>query len=430
MQMQGKALCVVIYIGEDNRHQGKPLYAALLDFLRREGAMGATVTRGMAGFGARSRIHTANIVDLSTDLPIKVEWIDHPEQIDRLIPLVRAMIGDGLITIGELEVIQYAAGRRPDPLEQSVGNIMRTSVTTVLPQTPVARIIDLLIDRGYRCLPVVDTDRHVVGIITDGDLLRQANLPARLGLYGTIPAESLRAQFAELASSTGVATDVMTEPVVTVDADETLRNLVTKMNLHDLKRLPVVDSNGHLVGLVTRLDLLQTLEYQGLGDDTSQQQPPRCGSSIPELMNVSPPTVTPDALLEDVLHALEQSHQQRVMVVDSTGKITGIVTDGDILRRSQDRENPTLLHRLRGLITGEMAGDEVMLNQDETAADLMTSPVFTVRSNTPLADALRVMLRHQIKRLPVVDEENRLIGLLGRTSLLNGLVGQSGIQTE
>ncbi len=241
MQMQGKALCVAIYIGEDNRHQGKPLYVALLEFLRREGAMGATVSRGLAGYGARSRIHTANIIELSSDLPIKLEWVDHSEQIDRLMPLVRAMVGDGLITINEVEVIQYAAGRRPDPLEQSVGNIMRTSVTTVAPETPVAGIITLLIERGYRCLPVVNADHCVVGIITDGDLLKHANLLARLGLYGTIPADKLRAQFIELASSPVTAADIMTEPVIEVSADETLRKLIVKMNLHDLKRLPVVD---------------------------------------------------------------------------------------------------------------------------------------------------------------------------------------------
>lgn len=426
MQMQGKARRVTVYVGEDNRYQGRPLYTALLEFLRSEGAMGATVTRGSAGFGARSRIHTANIIDLSTDLPIKLEWIDHPELVDRLLPRVRAMVGDGLITIDELEVIQYAAGRQPDPLEQRVGNIMRTAPTTVTTETPATEIITLLIERGYRCLPVVDDDYCVVGIITDGDLLRQANLPARLGLYGTIPPDVLRDQFDELASSKTSAAEIMAEPVVTVDIENNLRKLVTKMDLHDLKRLPVVDTDDHLVGLVTRLDLLRTLEYHALGEDSAQRKRPRAGNSIAELMNVSPPTVGPEASLEEVVRALELSHQQRVLVVDRNNKVIGIVSDGDILRRSQDREDPGLLRRLRSLVTGESQTDDGVLNQDETAANLMTVPVFTVKADTPLDEALRLMLRHQIKRLPVVDEEKRLMGLLGRSSLLNGLVGQTG----
>ena len=73
MQLHGKASRVTIYIGEDNRHQGKPLYTALLELLRKEGAAGATVTRGLAGFGAHSRIRTANLVTLSADLPLRVE---------------------------------------------------------------------------------------------------------------------------------------------------------------------------------------------------------------------------------------------------------------------------------------------------------------------------------------------------------------------
>ncbi len=146
-------------------------------------------------------------------------------------------------------------------------------------------------------------------------------------------------------------------------------------------------------------------------------------------MNASPSTVGPEASLEDVVEALERSHQQRVMVVDSSNRIIGIITDGDIVRRSQDREDPTLLHRLRGLVTGETTTDQAILNRDETAADLMTSPVFTVTAQAPLDEVLRLMLRHQIKRLPVVDDERRLIGLLGRTSLLNGIVGQSGLET-
>ena len=142
-------------------------------------------------------------------------------------------------------------------------------------------------------------------------------------------------------------------------------------------------------------------------------------------MNASPPSVMPEATLEEVVRALELSHQQRVLVVDGSRKVIGIISDGDILRRSQDRENPGLLQRLRGIVTGEPAIDDGLLNQAEKAADLMTVPVFTVRAQTPLDEALRLMLRHQIKRLPVVDNEKRLIGLLGRSSLLNGIVGQS-----
>ena len=169
MHLQGKALKVSIYIGESDSYRGKSLYKALLDMLRKEGAAGATVTRALAGFGARSRIHTATILTLSEDLPIRIEWIDNREIIERLIPQVRSMVDDGLITLEEIDVIQYAPGRHSDPLGQEVIDMMQTEVTTVKPETPVRDIVKLLLSRGYGSVPVVDDKQVLLGIITDGD---------------------------------------------------------------------------------------------------------------------------------------------------------------------------------------------------------------------------------------------------------------------
>ena len=75
-----------VYFGERDKYHGKALWSALLDRLRREGAAGATVTRGIGGFGAHSVIHAASIVDLSTDLPLILEWIDANERVQALLP--------------------------------------------------------------------------------------------------------------------------------------------------------------------------------------------------------------------------------------------------------------------------------------------------------------------------------------------------------
>ena len=77
----GRGVRVRVYFGERDKHRGKPLWSALLDYLRREGAAGATVTRGVAGYGAHSMIHTASIVDLSADLPLILEWVDTEDQV-------------------------------------------------------------------------------------------------------------------------------------------------------------------------------------------------------------------------------------------------------------------------------------------------------------------------------------------------------------
>ena len=116
----GRGLRVRIYFGEKDHGPGgffaKPLWSALLDYLRREGAAGATVTRGIAGFGAHSRIHTASIVDLSSDLPLVLEWVDTQTRVDALLPGLSAILEGtgGLLTTDPVEIHRYEAhqGRR------------------------------------------------------------------------------------------------------------------------------------------------------------------------------------------------------------------------------------------------------------------------------------------------------------------------------
>ncbi len=421
MQLQGKAWRVTIYIGESDRYQGKPLYMALLQFLKKEGAAGATVMRGLAGFGAHSRIHTATILDLSADLPVRIEWIDQPETVERLLPQVRRMVDDGLITVEAVDVAQYAPGRRPDPLAQPVGDVMRTEVISVGPDTPAAEVVTLLLQKGYRSLPVVGENGRLQGIITDGDLLRRAGLIARLDLQADLPAPDWQAQLAELRQQGTTAVSLMTSPVITIPVGAPLRQAVQQMVAHGLKRLPVVRENGHLVGWISRVDILRTLEYHQPAVE-AQTEPAPGGATIGELLYRDTPTVSPQATLEEVLQALERDRRRRAVVVDEGQQVVGIISDGDLLRRSQQAAHPGLLARLRRLVGGQDAGAAPLLAATETAVDLMTSPVITISITATPTDALRLMVAHGVKRLPVVDENGRLLGLLGRASLLRGLV--------
>lgn len=100
---------VRVYFGERDTHDGKSLWSAMLELLRREQAAGATVLRGLAGYGAHSRIHSASIVDLSADLPLVLEWIDSPERVQRLLPMIDAMLQGGMITTDPVTVVLYRA---------------------------------------------------------------------------------------------------------------------------------------------------------------------------------------------------------------------------------------------------------------------------------------------------------------------------------
>lgn len=104
-----------IFIGESDRcldgpYQGKPLYEGLLSLMRERGFAGATVLRGIAGFGASAKVHTDRILRLSLDLPIVVEVVDTDERIRAILPELDPMIGGGLVTLERAQVILY----RPD----------------------------------------------------------------------------------------------------------------------------------------------------------------------------------------------------------------------------------------------------------------------------------------------------------------------------
>ena len=103
-----------IFIGESDRWKNRPLHEAIVNRARELHIAGATVLRGVMGFGAHSRLHTAKILRLSEDLPIVIEIVDSREKIDTLMPSLDEMVGEGMMTLERVEVIQYKAGPDAD----------------------------------------------------------------------------------------------------------------------------------------------------------------------------------------------------------------------------------------------------------------------------------------------------------------------------
>ena len=101
-----------IFIGESDQWHGRPLYEALVLRAREMGLAGATMLRGLMGYGANSRIHTAKLLRLSEDLPVVVEIVDSEEKINAFLPVIDEMVQEGLVTLETIKVIQYRSGRR------------------------------------------------------------------------------------------------------------------------------------------------------------------------------------------------------------------------------------------------------------------------------------------------------------------------------
>lgn len=107
MKDNSEALLLRIYIGESDHWHGKPLHLAIVQRAREQGLAGATVLRGIEGFGAKSIIHTTRLLDLSTDLPIVIEVVDAEDKVLRFLEEAREMAGDGLATVERVRVAFY-----------------------------------------------------------------------------------------------------------------------------------------------------------------------------------------------------------------------------------------------------------------------------------------------------------------------------------
>src|SRR5881398_1098646 len=118
MQIPKQALLLRIFIGEDDKFGGSPLYEAIVLKARELHLAGATVLRGPMGFGAHSRLHTTKILRLSEDLPMVIEIVDSRENIDRLLPHIDEMVTEGLVTLEKVEVIRYRGGEAKGKIDR------------------------------------------------------------------------------------------------------------------------------------------------------------------------------------------------------------------------------------------------------------------------------------------------------------------------
>jgi CBS-domain-containing membrane protein len=441
---RGTALALTIYLGESDQWQGKPAYVAIVQFLREQRCAGATVLRAIAGYGAGSRLHEQGAGRWSSDAPVVIQVIDQPGRLRRLLPRLQEMVGGGLITLHEVEVHKYTHARsRGLPTNLPVTQVMETAVTTVQLDTPVATIINLLMDAPFRALPVVDEQRHLQGIISTGDLIRADLLPVRRGVART--ALGLDSQTAEtiaspLAQDSNLqAQDVMNRQVRSISRDTLLSEAARIMVENGLKRLPVVGPDQTLQGMLSRSDMLQVIVTSPLmsAQASSRTQPltqtkplanmPVQQQPVAAYMQTEVATVDEQTLLADVIDALILSSAKRIVVVDAERRVRGIISDIDILTRLQAEVRPGIVRLFTSWARGKpghlpTGALHTPAGKARMAADVMNRDVVTVMEMETVQQALERMMATGRKILPVVDAQEHLQGMIGRSDLLHLLL--------
>jgi CBS domain-containing protein len=424
---QGTTLHVSMFLKESDQWHGRPLALAILELLRHEGVAGATVLRGSAGYGAHGQLHNAMLIELASDLPVVVTFVDRAERIERVLPQLTAMAPGALISATPATVL--ASGHRtpgPFPAHLTIADVMTRDVARVHPDTPIDEVVVLLIDRALRALPVIDTERHVVGIITDGDLLARGGMDLSIDLQRALPLDLRASGMAPLANGPHRAADVMTPNPTTLPSTTPLAQAAAVLADRNLKRLPVIDSDGRLAGMVSRSDLLKTLA-EGLRrrPDEPLALPTGAPATAAAIMLHDVPMVHRDTPLAETLDRLLETQKRRVVVTDDQQQVVGIITDGDVMRRAARRVRPGALRSLATWLGGgERPAELEVAARGRTAADVMTSPVVSVALDTPIGEVIQLMIAHRVKRLPVVDADGRLAGLIGRAGVLAALSHQ------
>ncbi|GLW73414.1 hypothetical protein Kpho02_57130 [Kitasatospora phosalacinea] len=281
--------------------------------------------------------------------------------------------------------------------------LMSAPAVTVAPDAPLPEAARLMADTGVGCLPVVASDGHLLGVVTDRDLAVRRAAPG-----GDPPAE---------------VAAVMSAPAVTVDADGTVDDAYRLFRRTGVRRLPVL-RDGRPVGVLSVDDLLIDAlrrfadllapvsgsvlrEDGGRGFRSPAPSVPSPSAPVPggpdspvvgDVMGRALVAVGADAPFREVVDLLRRWRTGSVPVLAGDGRVVGVVSEADLLRAQDPR----------------VTGDPPHL----TARRLMTAPALTVRPGTALADAARLAVNRHLRRLPVVDAEDRLVGSVHRADLL------------
>jgi len=304
-------------------------------------------------------------------------------------------------------------------------DVMSRDVSFVAPTASLRVVVETMLLKGRRALPVV-RGGAVVGIITNGDLVQRGGLAFRLELQRGLDWSEVHAQLEGLAGAAKTAADVMTARPVTVQVSTPLQRVAMQMARRRLKRLPVLDQDGALAGMVSRVDLLRaTAGLARPGEERPAPEAVPSGARVADVMRTDAPVVSPDAPLEEVLQAVVSTRLNKALVVDGDRRVVGLVTDSELLDRLGPSLRPGLMRWLmqRRPVSGATPGDEPRAARVRArrAQDLMTTKVATVTAETPLAQAIATMLDADRKILAVVDDTGRLVGVVDRADLLRGI---------
>lgn len=413
---------IEIFSSEQARRGGQPLHSAVVQYVSGlKIAARSIVTRGIEGCYENGEIATGRLELLSYNMPVRITILVPVPEFDRVLAEVEEMVTDGIVAVRDMDVVSYKTRGLLVPRHTRIREIMTPAPKKVGTTEPLSSVARLLLSSTFTGVPVVDENDRPVGVISQGDLIYKAGMPMRLGLL----AQSDREKVDGLIEALGPkqAGEVMTKPALMIGQDKAVAEAVDLMISRGVKRLPVVDAAGRLVGILSRIDIFRTImrecpDWSAFRQKEIQVEGLRFVSDI---MRRDAHAVPPETPVEEVIRVIDCNDIQRVCVVDKEGFFLGLISDRDLLAAFSGR-HPGIWDYFAGKIPfterGRRHRELSEHLRTRTAAEVMNTDIVTVTEDAPLEEAIRLMLEHAIKRLPVLDSEGRFKGMISRDSLL------------
>lgn len=386
------------------------------------------VMKGYKGCYENGEVVNQNIVVSSLNLPVKVEIILPSTEAKSVLLALEEIVTEGIVGIRELNVFSYRSHKNLIPKQLRIKDVMTGVPKRAFRNTALSQVLETLLSSNFNGLPIVDPTETPIGLITQHDLISKAKMPIRLGLLSASDKkekEKLIKVYEDLK-----AEDVMTSPVITIEEDDLLSQGVRLMLTHGVKRLPVVDARGKLTGMLSRIDIFQTITNEMPKWDHMETQyikVSRC-KVVSDIMHKDAITVSPNASIEEVIHLIDSNQIQRVAVVDQEKNFLGLISDRDLLIAFSEHQTSILDYFTGRLIVGDQSyplqenGKELLKKR---ASDIMQTHLTTIDEDASIEDVIKIMADKEFKRIPVVNKERKFRGMISRDSLL-----RAGVDSE
>ncbi|MFH1155029.1 MAG: DUF190 domain-containing protein [Pseudomonadota bacterium] len=413
---------IEIFTNEAARYLKKPVTDAVLAYVHGlKIAARCMVTRGIAGCYENGEMSTGRLEILSYNLPVCIHILVPEAETDLVLDGVNRIVTDGIVALHDLNVLSHRTRSSFFPRQLLVRNVMTPAPQSVTKDTPLGDAARLLLSSIFTGVPVLDQNRRPVGMVTQGDLIRKGGLPLRLDLLAESDQNRREAIFDRLSSKK--AEDIMSTPVVTIIQDRPLTEAVDRMLAKGLKRLPVVDENNQLSGMLSRLDIFRTVMQEAPDWQTFKARNVDVENLkyVGDILREDVHAVLPRTPLEEMIRLIDDNDIQRVVVVDENKKLLGLISDRDLLRYFKPVQEGIwhlLSKPFHPFKQDEEWTDLAQLLAGTTAGEVMTTDLVVVRREMLIEEAMALMIQKALKRLPVVDDDGRFQGMISRDALL------------